>query len=371
MKIVENYINSIIKKTETTMSGQNKICYPQKNTVLLKSKQQLSSFKKTSRQNRSFINTVRRADNISIPKIIFYTSSASGDYQLQSRAKGIPVAFWQSESYLNYLKSISPDEHNNLLNSSQNFTDSLEVEDIINATNENSSIKYPIDRSIIQHNNNTFKEILNCDDNHLIKAFNDFYTLIFKYGCFMDTHSENLYFDKNKGFSFIDIEADNRSLDVSDTIGDVFKEFVNNYFDATPYEDIETRFLRGLIAKKSYYCFNNSKYCNSDSIKEIETFDQHDLTIPTDQEYESLRILSTSNPSDDKHKQSESFLKSMLGPDFNKDEIDTEFIFNYLDNHPEYDFKFNPKVKPVFEYISINENDDSTQTEDYSQTPEI
>lgn len=366
MKIVEKYINSIIERTATSMSGQNKVCYPKKHTVLLKSKYQFDTFKQTSKQNRSFINTVRRADNINIPRIIFYTSSATGDYQLQSRAKGKPVAFWQSDSYLNHLKNISPEIFTQLQNESQNFIDNLEVEEIINSTNGNFPIKHPIDKAIIEHNNQTFKEILNCNDKHLTKALNDFYTLIYKYGCFMDAHSENLYFDKNKGFSYIDIDAENRSLDVSDSIGHVFKSFINNYFDATPYEDTETRFLRGLIAKKSFYCFKNSQYCNSDGIKQIESFDQYDLTIPTDQEYESLRILLTTNPSESKYQQSENFLKSMNGPDFNINEIDTNFILSYLDNHTEYDFEFNPEVKPIYEFCSL---DDDTSIEDPSDSP--
>lgn len=344
MKIIENYINSIINKTDTSMSGQDKTCYPQKNTVILKSKYPSENFKQSLKQNRSFINHVRRVDNINIPKIIFYTSFASGDYQLQSRAKGKPVGVWQAESFLNYLKSTSPDEYINLKKETEEYLKLSDIEDLINV-----SFKNPLDNAQTQHNNNSLKEILNCDDKHLTKALNDFYTLIFKYGCSIDTHSENLYFDKRNGFSFIDIEGNDRSLDVSDTISRCFKSFVNNYFETSPYENLETRFLRGLIAKKSFYCFQNSEYCNSENIKEIEDFDNFDLTIPTDREYDHLRILSTHDPSELKYKESELYLKSIYGPEFNIDEIDVDFILDYLDNHKEYDYKFNPEIKPTYE----------------------
>ena len=364
MKIVENYINSILNKTDTSMSGQDKTCYFQKNTVILKSKHPSNDFKKYSRLNRSFINTVRRIDNINIPKIIFYTTSASGDYQIQKRAKGNPIGFWQTESFLNYLRSISPEQHSILLNNTENFINNSGVEEIINV-----SFKNPLDQAIIKHNNNHLKEILNCNNNHVTKALNDFYTLIFKYGCFMDTHSENLYFDKNKGFSFIDIESKDRSLDLSDSIGHYFKDFVNNYFETTPYENLETRFLRGLMVKKSFFCFQNSQYCNNESINEINNFSEFDLNIPTDREYKHLRILSKHSPNETEYQESEDFLQSIYGPEFDINEIDVDFILDYLDNHKEYDYKFNPEIKPTYETYNPDDLIDLNTYENETDSP--
>lgn len=199
------------KKIKPNTKGAYSYCYFFGDYVILKNRDKIDMVERGEyleedfEKQKQFFNELKQRGGVNIPETCCCYKGKHHFYRIEERAKGnVLSVFYPSTARALTFKT-------NKVLDNNNTAAEIEQEEKIQAS-EASEIGY----GMFLYNNNMQKQLKNADQKHFDKFVRDFKILIENHVGIDTSRSENFLFDKNAGFSFVDLEMDNSLTSVPD-----------------------------------------------------------------------------------------------------------------------------------------------------------